>query len=320
MFIFFNIFVILNKVILMKKLLMPAILACIGALIYLNVDKITNYIVNIINNNHELIILDSNKYKKDFSYDFVQVSTDYVPYSYHDIVNIFYNIINNGWNSFTFYCPVEYEECIGDIKSISNNDTLLTEVNNYANPFNSFESIETLYDDTGEVTVTLKKTYSSDDIALINQKIDEMFAKVIKDDMSLKDKLLAAHDYIVNNTKYDTEKNNNGSSKYHSNTAYGVFLEGYATCNGYADAYALVLDRLGVKNYRIASDNHIWNAVYINDNWLHLDLTWDDPVSEDGVNYLYHKYFLINNEQLRGEDKDLTDHIFDSSVYLEFKD
>ena len=75
-----------------------------------------------------------------------------------------------------------------------------------------------------------------------------------------------------------------------------------------------------VKNYRIASDNHIWNAVYINDTWLHLDLTWDDPVSEDGINYLYHKYFLINNDQLRSEDKDLTDHIFDSSVYLEFKD
>ena len=42
-------------------------------------------------------------------------------------------------------------------------------------------------------------------------------------------------------------------------------------------------------------------------------------VSDDGKDYLYHKYFLINNEELKQEDKDLPDHIFNSSVYLEFK-
>lgn len=303
----------------MKKLIMPLIL---GALLILEIkylEPITNYIVHILDNQKEVIVLDTNKYHKDASYLFVEETTNFTPYSYQDLLNIIYSIINNGWNSFTFYCPKEYSDCISDIKNISVNDTLLTEINNYVNPFNSFSTLQTLYDDNGEITIKLTKTYSDEEIAIINDKLNTMLNSLITDNMSTKDKLLAIHDYIINNTKYDTEKNNNGSSKYHSNTAYGVFLEGYATCNGYADAYALALDRLGIKNYKVSSSTHIWNAVYYNNEWLHIDLTWDDPVSSDGKDYLYHKYFLVNTEQMKKEDGDLQDHIFDNKVFQEFR-
>lgn len=303
----------------MKKLIMPLIL---GALLILEIkylEPITNYIVHILDNQKEVIVLDTNKYHKDASYLFVEETTNFTPYSYQDLLNIIYSIINNGWNSFTFYCPKEYSDCISDIKNISVNDTLLTEINNYVNPFNSFSTLQTLYDDNGEITIKLTKTYTDEEIAIINDKLNTMLNSLITDNMSTKDKLLAIHDYIINNTKYDTEKNNNGSSKYHSNTAYGVFLEGYATCNGYADAYALALDRLGIKNYKVSSSTHIWNAVYYNNEWLHIDLTWDDPVSSDGKDYLYHKYFLVNTEQMKKEDGDLQDHIFDNKVFQEFR-
>ena len=298
---------------------MPLIL---GALLILEIkylEPITNYIVHILDNQKEVIVLDTNKYHKDASYLFVEETTNFTPYSYQDLLNIIYSIINNGWNSFTFYCPKEYSDCISDIKNISVNDTLLTEINNYVNPFNSFSTLQTLYDDNGEITIKLTKTYGDEEIAIINDKLNTMLNGLITDNMSTKDKLLAIHDYIINNTKYDTEKNNNGSSKYHSNTAYGVFLEGYATCNGYADAYALALDRLGIKNYKVSSSTHIWNAVYYNNEWLHIDLTWDDPVSSDGKDYLYHKYFLVNTEQMKKEDGDLQDHIFDNKVFQEFR-
>ena len=304
----------------MKKFIWPVILGVLLALEVKNIDTITDYVVSKLDNTKEVVILDSNKYHKDASYKFVQETTDFVPYSYHDLLNIIYTVINNGWNSFTFYCPKEYSECLSDIKDISTNDTLLTQINNYANPFNSFSSVQTLYDDKGEITLKITKTYTNEEIALLNDKVTTMLNTVITDNMTLKDKLLAIHDYIINNTKYDTEKNNNGTSKYHSNTAIGVFMEGYATCNGYADAYALALDKLGIRNYKVSSNTHIWNAVYYNDEWLHVDLTWDDPVSSDGKDYLYHKYFLVNNEQMKKEDEDLQDHIFDKKVFQEFMD
>ena len=61
---------------------------------------------------------------------------------------------------------------------------------------------------------------------------------------------------------------------------------------------AIFLNSLGVKNYKIATENHIWNAVYIDNNWYHLDLTWDDPVTKDSaVDTLSHKFFMINTNK-----------------------
>ncbi len=83
---------------------------------------------------------------------------------------------------------------------------------------------------------------------------------------------------------------------------------------------SLLLDKLGIKNFKIASKTHVWNAVYINNQWLHLDLTWDDPVSERGP-ILDHKYFLITTDELvKADGDDIDTHVFDKTVYLEFND
>ena len=79
----------------------------------------------------------------------------------------------------------------------------------------------------------------------------------------------------------------------------------------------LFLERLGVKSFKISSDKHIWNAVYLNDTWYHLDLTWDDPVASDGRDYLEFNYFLIGTDKLLSLDT--TEHVFDQEVFSEFK-
>ena len=146
----------------MKKMLIPIILGALLALEIKYIDPISNYVVNILDRKKEVMVLDTNKYHKDASYLFVKETSDFTPYSYQDLLNIIYSIINNGWNSFTFYCPQEYEECISDIKNISVNDTLLTQINNYANPFNSFSTLQTLYDENGEITINVKVTNTGD--------------------------------------------------------------------------------------------------------------------------------------------------------------
>ena len=80
---------------------------------------------------------------------------------------------------------------------------------------------------------------------------------------------------------------------------------------------ALFLEKLNIKNYKISSDKHVWNAVYINNEWLHLDLTWDDPVSKDNKDHLEHDYFLINDNELLNKEKN--EHTYDINVYSEFK-
>ena len=59
----------------------------------------------------------------------------------------------------------------------------------------------------------------------------------------------------------------------------------------------------------------------IDNEWLHLDLTWDDPVSNDGKDYLYHKYFLVSTEEMMEADSGsvkVEEHNFNKSIYQEF--
>ena len=55
----------------------------------------------------------------------------------------------------------------------------------------------------------------------------------------------------------------------------------------------------------------------LNNNWLHVDLTWDDPVSTDGKNYLEKNTLLITNKRLKQIDN--KEHNFNESIYVEGK-
>ncbi len=80
----------------------------------------------------------------------------------------------------------------------------------------------------------------------------------------------------------------------------------------------LVLERLNVENYKITSQNHIWNAIKLNNIWYHLDLTWDDPIVENGASILSHNYYLISTHELLALDT--TEHQFDQEIYSELKE
>ena len=284
-------------------------------------DEIKQYATNLINNRPDLIIEPSNLYSKEYDFLYVKRSKDYVPYSYNDLKDIFYSVINNGWDEFTFYCPSEYESCVKDVQTISGDDILLTNINNFASPFNAFNSIETTYDDSGEINIKLIKLYDNQEkIDIVNKEVNRIIKDNITDDMDDYTKIRKIHDYIINLASYDKERNEYGDSKYESNTAYGTLIEHIAICSGYADTMELFLNKFSIRNYKIASKKHVWNAVYLNGKWLHLDLTWDDPVSNRG-SILDHQYFLVTNSELKKADGDDVDtHEFDKTVYLEFND
>ena len=286
-------------------------------LISFYIEPITTKISGLLRPDPAVVINKPNAHYRDVNFNFITQSKDFIPYSKQDLKNIFYSILNNGYELFTFYCPSEYLDCIKDLNEISENQETLTHINNFVHPFNSFEHIKATYrESTGEVTIQVEHLYTNKEIAELSNKVDEILGKVIKGDMDDEAKILAIHDYIINNTKYDTQKLKD-ESPYHSNTAYGSLLEGYALCSGYADAMAIFLNRLNVPNFKVSSSTHIWNVIYFNNTWLHLDLTWDDPVdeSEPAKNHLIYKFYLISTETL--EDYKITEHGFDKTIYRE---
>lgn len=316
----------------MKKILIPILSICIIIATVLFIDPLTDKIASNISSEQEIVLKPSNKYTKNINYLYVQNTNNFTPYSKQDLLNIYYTVIDNGWDQFTFYCPKEYSSCLNDVATISKDELILTHLNNYVHPFNSFTNIKSSISDSGEITLNVYYLYNKDEIKQIDDKTDEVIAELIKDDMEDYDKLKTIHDYIINNTKYDLERNEEKNSKYNSYTAYGPLFEGYATCNGYTDLMAIYLTKLGFNNYKIATTEdeisysntgHIWNAVYFEDKWVHLDLTWDDPVSNDNKDYLFHTYFLVDNEAMEKADGGNTvieEHNFNRLYYLEFND
>ena len=97
-----------------------------------------------------------------------------------------------------------------------------------------------------------------------------------------------------------------------SNKATGALKNKIALCSGYADTYAIFLEKLGIPNFKVTSENHVWNAVYIDNKWLHIDVTWDDDEINKNNNYNF--YLLDTDELLK---KDQTEHSFSEEYYLE---
>lgn len=270
-------------------------------------------------NSSKVNITDVNEYYRDYDFDFVQNISNKTVSNTQDLLNVYYTVINSGKSEYTFYCPKnQYDNCITDVESIANDQTLLSNINNYVHPYNQFSHIETEFDNLGKVTITIDRNYTKDDIKKINKKVNEIYNELYDKNASTKDNIKVFHDYIINNTKYDEDRSDRNIIKYRSDIAYGPLFEGYAICGGYTDLLGLFLEKMEIKNYRVSSYLHVWNAVNIDGKWYHIDLTWDDPVMSDGSDKLSHDYMMITTEELLKIEK--SQHKFDQDIFSELKE
>ena len=300
----------------MKKWSIMMIILCIFMLCLMYSDKIVYFLVaNVTSAERKNTTLENNQFAGKENYQFVQLTDDFTPSSLQDLMNIYYTVLNSGMEKFTFYCPKDYKNCINDVDYLSNDQVLLSHINNFLPVYNSFQNIETEFDSFGKVTISIHHSYQQEEIAELETTISNIIKSNIQDNMTVENKIKTLHDYIINTTKYDIDRSDNKVTTYHSDTAYGALMEHYAICGGYADSMKLFLDYLQIPNYKIASENHIWNLVYLNNNWYHLDLTWDDPVTSTGEDVLEYDYFLISSEELKALETD--QHVFDDEIYIE---
>ena len=275
-------------------------------------DEVNDFVDKYINKK-EFIIAKANEYYLENDYSYLNNYTDDVS-NREELLNYIYYVINTGSDYADGSCTKEYTDCITDLQEIADDEDMLTIINNFVHPFNSFKTISFTYNNKGDFSLAIEHVYSKEEVAEINYIVDNKIKDLITSSMTTQDKIKTIHDYIINNTEYDKLKGDNiYDTTYKSNTAYGVLFQGYGICSGYADTMAIFLDKLDIKNYKISNENHIWNLVYINGMWKHLDATWDDPISEYNANR--DTYFLISTEELSKLDDGT--HTFDKNIYKE---
>ena len=286
-------------------------------------EEIIQYLMINVIYHDEILDKDANSYFKKLDYNYVQTTDNFYPNNKQDILNIFYTGLNKGFDEITFYCPTNYDDCLTDVDNLVNDNSALSYINNYVSTYNTYNKIYVNMNNFGRVNITINKIYDENTISAIDKEIDRIYNQLINENMTDEEKIRTIHDYIINHTDYDQERSNEIKSNqitddiHPSNTAYGPLFTGKAICGGYTDTMALFLDKMGIKNIKVASSNHIWNAVYINNEWKHLDLTWDDPVVINGDSTLTYNYFLINTNELKEKNDD--QHNFDEKVFSELK-
>lgn len=151
--------------------------------------------------------------------------------------------------------------------------------------------------------------YSVDRKILQERKV-EMMSKVESIAASIKgkansvyDRTRLVHDYLIDNVTYDNFLTERSEGVYESaHDAYGALMNGIAVCDGYAKALKLLLDQMEISSllvYGTARDiNHSWNLVKFENEYYHVDATWDDPDLKHVFEEKLYIYFGLNDEMI----------------------
>lgn len=155
------------------------------------------------------------------------------------------------------------------------------------------------------------------EVAIVQQReqeitdyVKKVSAELFKKEMTEFEKVKAAYDYIILNTKYG-KTNTQGFGKGHS--PYSIVKEGVGVCQAYALLFQRLMDEAGIDsqyivgeriagktaNGQFVKEGHAWNVVTIGGKTYHIDATHGDPIgshlSEDFISY---QTFLLSEAKI----------------------
>lgn len=164
------------------------------------------------------------------------------------------------------------------------------------------------YNSTTVLSVSLRYLYDADASAAANAQLETAVADALSGvdpSMSELELELYLHDYLCSTVEYADGDN--------AHNAYGALVEHTAVCEGYAEAFQLLLYRVGIPAFTAigSSDNpstgmsegHEWSYAKIGGKWYHVDVTWDDQGD------IFHRYFNMSDALV------LEDHRIDETAY-----
>ena len=125
------------------------------------------------------------------------------------------------------------------------------------------------------------------------------------------EKVKQVHDVIIWMSNYDTDyidakKTDPKRYNPYRHSIYGIIMEGLTVCEGVAQLMNYLLNRLGVFCCVVCGDikdsdsdaGHAWNIVKIENDYYHIDTTFDMCITEDKHNIRY-DYFCLDDSTIK---------------------
>lgn len=210
----------------------------------------------------------------------------------------------------------------------------------FADPFIVYNSEQLLY----AVENGYKPVFMNDSDPIVQAEINNArtiyekarntLLQIIPRDTHDLQKATIIHDWIIDHNSYDfnlLELSNGAPTdsliKYKGFYLDGVFIDGYAVCDGISKAFSLMARIEGMEAIRASGvvisndeneENHAWNKIKIANKWHSLDVTADglsilDESRTKRFQIKTHKYFLINDIDMGKKNRetvDLTDPFY----------
>ncbi|NMD38133.1 MAG: hypothetical protein GYA87_05560 [Christensenellaceae bacterium] len=118
------------------------------------------------------------------------------------------------------------------------------------------------------------------------------------------EKAIWFHDWLIYNADYD--------ESMEEHYPRGVLLDGSGVCESYAIAYQMLLKEAGIPSMYVTGygkgEFHAWNIVKLDEDWYHVDCTWDDP--KGGGNEGYGYFGLSDDFMGRDHDWERQNYLF----------
>ncbi len=224
-------------------------------------------------------------------------------YALEDIIDI---------EAFTDHLRTQFQNCVTtidissyNIPKTSENSNAIRDLiyNGIPECFHMENTFSLAYNSSIWTKVLIEYTCTPEEysvkLAEFEQSVNVML-EGIAGNSSLSDvqKALLIHDRLAVWCEYDYENYKNNTIPAVSYTSYGAMVKKIAVCQGYADAYMYLLDKVGIESYICASKslNHAWNIVFVDGEYYHVDVTWDDPVV-DVSGRVSHENFMISSAE-----------------------
>ena len=134
------------------------------------------------------------------------------------------------------------------------------------------------------------------------------FEQAVRGGMTDAEKELALHDWLLKAGKYDDLSRDNVAriGRPNNSDPYGVLVNGYGICLGFATTFRLLMDLAGIECITVigaaynSTTDHAWNMVRLDGEWYCVDVTWNNSYEDAGGSAASaHKYFNVTSDFLR---------------------
>jgi transglutaminase-like putative cysteine protease len=174
-------------------------------------------------------------------------------------------------------------------------DIFLMFVDDHPELFYVKNEIEWSYFEGGAVD-SIQPSYTADmntmrrQVKLFDNALEYAYEEIMPGETSA-ETVTAVNDWICLNAVYDETL-----TRY---SPYDLLVDGSGVCEAYTQLFGILMNHFGIQWRKLDSDamNHTWNQVRIDGEWLHVDVTWNDPVP-DAPGRALRDYLMLTDDEL----------------------